>query len=123
MERVFEIYIRTTPERLWEAITDPDIRSKYNFGVSVSSDWRPGSRIETVHPKADGPLGEGEVLEADPPRLLGHTMVALWDDEVRREGSSRVTWEIDPVATLAASPSPTTSCGRTPASSSTAAGP
>src|SRR2546426_10311649 len=37
MEKVFEIYIRTTPERLWEAITDPDIRSKYNFGARVKS--------------------------------------------------------------------------------------
>src|SRR5712664_637093 len=39
MEKVFEIYIKTTPERLWEAITDPEIRSKYNFGAQVSSDW------------------------------------------------------------------------------------
>src|SRR5690242_299161 len=46
MEKIFEIYIRTTPERLWEAITDPQIRAKYNFGAGVSSDWRPGSRLE-----------------------------------------------------------------------------
>src|SRR4051795_13258296 len=39
MEKVFEIYIRTTPERLWEAITDPDIRSKYQFGMQQTSDW------------------------------------------------------------------------------------
>src|SRR5580765_7066854 len=39
MEKVFEIYIRTTPERLWEAITDPTIRAKYNFGAGVTSDW------------------------------------------------------------------------------------
>ena len=97
MEKVFEIYIRTTPERLWEAITDPDIRSKYNFGARADSDWRVGSRIETTHPKAPGPLGEGEVLEVDPPRRLVHTMVALWSEEVKSEGSSRVTWEIEPV--------------------------
>jgi uncharacterized protein YndB with AHSA1/START domain len=97
MEKVFEIYIRTTPERLWEAITDPDVRSRYNFGVRVESDWRPGSRIETSHAGAAGPLGEGEVLEVDPPRRLVHTMVALWDDDVKAEGTSRVTWEIEPV--------------------------
>lgn len=97
MEKVYEIYIRTTPERLWQAITDPDDREKYNFGVRVSSDWTPGSRIETWHPSADGPLGEGEVLESDPPRRLVHTLTALWSDEVRREGASRVTWEIEPV--------------------------
>ena len=42
MEKVFEIYIKTTPERLWEAITDAEMRQKYNFGVGVSSDWTPG---------------------------------------------------------------------------------
>jgi uncharacterized protein YndB with AHSA1/START domain len=97
MEKVFEIYIRTTPQRLWEAITDSEIRSKYNFGVNVNSDWKPGSRIETSHPGAEGPLGEGEVIEADPPRRLVHSMLALWSDDVKNEGTSRVTWEIEPV--------------------------
>src|SRR5438067_13394100 len=54
MEKVFEIYIKTTPERLWEAITDPEIRAKYNFGASVKSDWTPGSRLELAAPKAAG---------------------------------------------------------------------
>jgi len=97
MEKVFEIYIRTTPDRLWEAITDPDIRAKYNFGAACHSDWTPGSRLEMGSPLAGGLLGEGEVIEADPPRRLVHTMTALWSDEVKREGSSRVTWEIQPI--------------------------
>ena len=97
MEKVFEIYIRTTPERLWEAITDPEIRAKYNFGAGVRSDWTKGARIEMGSPNAPGPLGEGEVLEVDPPRRLVHTMVALWGDDVKAEGSSRVTWEIEPI--------------------------
>jgi uncharacterized protein YndB with AHSA1/START domain/DNA-binding transcriptional ArsR family regulator len=97
MEKVFEIYIRTTPERLWEAITDPEIRSKYNFGSRVTSDWTPGSRFEMSHPAATGPLGEGENLEVDPPRRLVQSMVALWSDEVKGEGTSRVTWEIEPI--------------------------
>ena len=67
MEKVFEIYIRTTPERLWEAITDSDIRSKYQFGMRINSDWTPGSRFEMGNPKAPGLLGEGENLEVDPP--------------------------------------------------------
>ena len=94
MEKVFEIYIRTTPERLWEAITDPEIRAHYNFGAGVRSDWTVGSRLEMGSPKADGLLGDGEVLEVDPPRRLVHTMVALWDDDVKAEGASRVTWDI-----------------------------
>src|ERR1700719_882879 len=63
MEKIFEIYIRTTPERLWEAITDGDIRSKYQFGARVASDWSPGSRFELGNPHADTLLGEGENLE------------------------------------------------------------
>src|ERR1700679_599414 len=59
MEKVFEIYIRTTPERLWDAITDPEIRSKYNFGAAARTDWTPGSRLELVAPKA-GVLADGE---------------------------------------------------------------
>ena len=97
MEKVFEIYIRTSPERLWEAITDGEIRGKFQFGMRVESDWTVGSRMEMCNPKAPGLLGEGVNLEVDPPRRLVQTMVALWSDEVKAEGTSRVTWEIEPV--------------------------
>jgi uncharacterized protein YndB with AHSA1/START domain/DNA-binding transcriptional ArsR family regulator len=98
MEKVFEIYIKTTPERLWEAITSSEMRQKYNFGVGIKSDWTPGSRYETVHPGAPGILSEGENLEVDPPRRLVQSFTALWGDDVKREGTSRLTWEIEPVA-------------------------
>ena len=97
MEKVFEIYIRTTPERLWEAITDPEIRAKYNFGAAVHSDWKPGSRLEMSSGRAPAPLIEGEVIEAEPPRRLVHTLTALWGEDVRAEGQSRVSWEIEPI--------------------------
>jgi uncharacterized protein YndB with AHSA1/START domain len=97
MEKVFEIYIRTTPERLWEAITDSEIRSKYTFGLRTHSDWTQGSRFEQRSPKSSDLLGEGENLEVDPPRRLVQSMRALWDDDVQSEGTSRVTWEIEPV--------------------------
>jgi uncharacterized protein YndB with AHSA1/START domain/DNA-binding transcriptional ArsR family regulator len=98
MEKVFEIYIRTTPERLWEAIVDPDIRAKYNFGAAmVVSELKPGAHFEMTAPKAEGILGEGEILEVDPPRRLVHTMAAYFSDEAKAEGTSRVTWEIEPV--------------------------
>jgi len=97
MEKVFEIYIRTTPERLWEAITDPEIRSKYNFGARITSDWTRGSRFEMSAPGANLLLGEGENLEVDPPRRLVQSMTALWSDDVKSEGTSRVTWEIEPI--------------------------
>jgi uncharacterized protein YndB with AHSA1/START domain len=95
MEKVFEIYIKTTPERLWEAITDPGMRSKYNFGASIVSDFTPGSRFEQRH--GELLLGEGQNIEVDPPRRLVQSMVALWGDDVKSEGTSRVTWEISPV--------------------------
>ena len=122
MEKVFEIYIRTTPERLWEAVTNPEIRAKYNFGAGVHSDWKPGSRLEMGSPKAGTLLGEGEVLEVDAPHRLVHTMTALWSEDVKREGASRVTWEIEPVATPVTWLLPTTSCVKAETSRSTAAG-
>ena len=97
MEKVFEIYIKTTPERLWEAITESEMRQKYNFGVGVTSDWTPGSSYEAVHPAAGAPLCEGENLEVDPPNKLVQSFTALWSEDVKSEGTSRVTWEIEPV--------------------------
>jgi uncharacterized protein YndB with AHSA1/START domain len=97
MEKVFEIYVRATPEQVWEAITDPEIRARYNFGARIDSDWTPGSRYEMSSPKADGLLGEGEILEVDAPRRLVQSMRALWGEDVAAEGTSRVTWEIEPI--------------------------
>jgi uncharacterized protein YndB with AHSA1/START domain len=97
MEKLFEIYIKTTPERLWEAITDSEMRRKYTFGVGVTSDWAPGSHYEAVHPAAGVTISEGENLEVEPPRRLVQSFTALWSDDVRSEGTSRVTWEIEPV--------------------------
>jgi uncharacterized protein YndB with AHSA1/START domain len=95
MEKVFEIYIKTTPERLWQAITDTDMRRKYTFGAIITSDWTPGSRYQgTGNGK---PIAEGENLEVDPPRRLVQSFRALWDDDVKSEGTSRVTWEIEPI--------------------------
>ena len=96
MEKVFEIYIKTTPERLWEAITDSEMRRQYSFGVGVTSDWTPGSRYEAVHPRG-GNIAAGENLEVDPPRRLVQSFTALWGEDVKSEGTSRVTWEIEPV--------------------------
>jgi uncharacterized protein YndB with AHSA1/START domain len=95
MEKVFEIYIKTTPDRLWQAITDPEMRRKYTFGAVFTSTWEPGSRYQAM---GNGNLiAEGENLEVDPPRRLVQSFHAVWDDDVKREGTSRVTWEIEPV--------------------------
>jgi uncharacterized protein YndB with AHSA1/START domain/DNA-binding transcriptional ArsR family regulator len=96
MEKVFEIYIRTTPERLWQAITDTEMRRMYNFGAGVVSEWTTGSRYQGVTPQGT-PIWEGENLEVDPPRRLVQSFRALWGEDVRREGTSRVTIEIEPI--------------------------
>jgi uncharacterized protein YndB with AHSA1/START domain/DNA-binding transcriptional ArsR family regulator len=96
MEKVFEIYIKTTPERLWEAITDSELRRKYNFGVGVESEWTEGSRYVGVTAGV-GPILEGENLEVDAPRRLVQSFNALWGEQVRSEATSRVTWEIEQV--------------------------
>jgi uncharacterized protein YndB with AHSA1/START domain len=95
MEKVFEIYIKTTPQRLWRAIVDPELRSRYSFGVGISSDWSPGSSYEA----ASGPtlISTGENIEVDPPRRLVQSFNAHWSEDVAAEGTSRVTWEIEPV--------------------------
>lgn len=98
MEKAYEFYIRTTPERLWQAITDSEERAQFNFGNRIHSDWTPGSRVEIKNPKAPNILGEGENLVVEPPHRLVQTMIALWDDDVKREGASRVTWEIEQIA-------------------------
>ncbi len=97
MEKLYEIYIKTTPERLWQAITDGEIRGKYQFGNRVDSEWKVGSRVVMTNKNAPGPLGDGEILEIDPPRKLVHTLIALWGDDVKAEGYSRVTWQIEQV--------------------------
>ncbi len=97
MEKVFEIYIKTSPERLWQAITDPQMREIYSFGVGVDSDWKKGSPYKGHHAAAGIDISEGENLEVDPPRRLVQSFNALWSDDVKAEGTSRVTWEIEPV--------------------------
>ena len=90
---VYEIFIRTTPERLWRAITDPADTRQYYFGTEVRSDWKTGSKLEY--------LDHGEVslackiLEIDPAHKLVHSFTALYSPEMASEKPSRVTWEIE----------------------------
>ena len=96
MEKIFEIYIKTTPEHLWQALTDPEMRRKYNFGLQLLSSWETGSPYEGL---AGGhKLVEGENLEVDPPKKLVQSFRAFWGEDVKTEGTSRVTYEIVPVA-------------------------
>ena len=92
---VYEIYIRTTPERLWRAITDPADTRLYYYGTDVQSDWKVGSSIAYM----DG--GENsidcKIMAIDPAHRLIHTFKALYNPEAANDRPSRVTWEIEKV--------------------------
>ena len=98
MERprhVFQVYIRTTPSRLWEAITDPSFTERYFRRSRVQSGWRPGDRMAYLID--DELVVEGEVLEAEPPRRLVTTWSFRRNPDMRDDPPSRVTWEISEV--------------------------
>ena len=97
MDKVFEIYIKTTPGAPVGGDHRPRDQGEVQLRRGVISDWTPGSRFEMSARGGRFALGEGENLEVDPPRRLVQSMVALWDEDVKSEGTSRVTWEIEPV--------------------------
>jgi uncharacterized protein YndB with AHSA1/START domain len=71
------------------------MRRKYNFGAIVRSDWTEGSHYEGFG--GESKIFEGENLVVDPPRRLVQSYRALWGEDVKRQGVSQVTWEIEPV--------------------------
>lgn len=92
-KQVYEVFIRTTPERLWQGLTDPALTSRYFFKTSVRSSFRPGEPIVYAFPHGATAV-DGEVLEVEPGRRLVHTWVTRYDEALARE-RSRVTWQID----------------------------
>lgn len=94
-KHVYEVYIRTTPEKLWDAITRPEMTRQYFYATDVESDWRVGSPVR--HKGADGEAKlDGKVLEVLPGRKLVTTFCAVHDPEAAKDRPSRVTWEIEP---------------------------
>jgi len=92
---VYEVYIRTTPEKLWKAITRPEMTRQYFYASGVESDWRVGSPVR--HKGPDGRVNlDGKVLEVEPPRRLVTTFSAVHGPGTANDRSSRVTWEIEP---------------------------
>lgn len=94
---VYVTYIRTTPEKLWAALTGPDFMKQYWFGCHCESQWKAGSAWKLVYP--DGSVGDrGEIVEAEPPRRL----VIRWENqkpELKAEGPSLCTIELEPSGT------------------------
>ena len=93
-EFVYVTYIETTPEKLWEALTNSDFTRRYWFGVRLRSDWKVGSSFEMVH--GDGSVSDaGKVVEYDPPRRLAYTFVNL-SDTYRNDIPALATFELEP---------------------------
>jgi uncharacterized protein YndB with AHSA1/START domain len=90
--QAYQLFIRATPEQIWEAITDPAFSERYFHGGRV--EFADGRR-RAYGP--DGALwGDEAVIESDPPRRLVHGWRSLYDPELAQEKTSRVTWEIEP---------------------------
>jgi uncharacterized protein YndB with AHSA1/START domain len=93
---VYVTFIRTTPEKLWEALTDPQFTRKYWFGATVECAWKKGSPWKLVG--SDGGLTDtGEILEIDPPRRVVIRWQNEWKPELKAEGPGRCTMELEPV--------------------------
>jgi uncharacterized protein YndB with AHSA1/START domain len=92
--QVYAVFIRATPEQVWDAITKPEFTTKYFHGTKIESTFEPGTPYLSV--AGNDTVVDGEILESDPPRTLKHTWRALWDPETAAEPHSRVTWEIEP---------------------------
>jgi uncharacterized protein YndB with AHSA1/START domain len=99
--QVYRVYIRATPEAIWDAITNPEWTERYGYGGRVEFDLRPGGAYKVNTPKEMQAMGmpevmlDGEVVEADPPRKLVQTWHPLWGDDVVAERPTRLTYEID----------------------------
>lgn len=94
--QVYQLYIKAAPEKVWEAITKPELIARYFHGVMFEGDLVPGGRWTGWMPDHSMLLNDGEILEVDPPRRFVHGWVAHYDPEMAVEAESRVTWEIEP---------------------------
>jgi uncharacterized protein YndB with AHSA1/START domain len=100
--QVHRIYIKATPDAIWQAITDPDWNERYGYGGRGSFDLRPGGKFEVQASEeflaAGAPpvVVDGEVVECEPPRRLVQTWRMLMDPGLAAEGFTRLTYEIEP---------------------------
>jgi uncharacterized protein YndB with AHSA1/START domain len=98
--QVYRIYIKATPEAIWDAITKPEWTEKYGYRGIAEYDLRAGGKYQARATEEMCALGmpevlvEGEVLEAEPPRKLVHTWRALWDEDIASE-TTRVTFDVE----------------------------
>lgn len=93
--QVYQVFIRATPEQVWDAITKPEFTSRYFYGSRVETTAEVGTPIRHRAPHSDDLWGDDVVVESERPRRLVHTWRALYDPDLAAEPRSRVTWEIE----------------------------
>jgi uncharacterized protein YndB with AHSA1/START domain len=94
--QVYSVFIRATPDQVWDGITKPEFTARYFYGSVLESTWEPGATIDGWAEDRSTKYVDGEILEFDKPRRLVYTWRALWDPEMAGEPASRVAWEIEP---------------------------
>ena len=101
--QVYRVYIKATPEAIWDAITKPEWTDRYGYGGTADYDLTPGAKYEVQAGTGmqamgvTGPVVDGEIVEADPPRRLVRTWRIVMDDELKAEGFTRLTYEIEEI--------------------------
>jgi uncharacterized protein YndB with AHSA1/START domain len=93
---IYVSYIRTTPEKLWSALTSPEFMRQYWLSAHIESDWKKGSAW-TLYFNDGGVADRGEILEIDPPRRLVLSWRHEWKPELKAEGEARCVMELEPL--------------------------
>jgi uncharacterized protein YndB with AHSA1/START domain len=100
--QIHEIYIRATPDMIWDAVTSPEWTAKYGYRTQADYDLKRGGQYRVRANEQMRAMGlpeviiDGEVIEASAPRKLVHTLRFLFSDANKAEGFTRITWEIEP---------------------------
>lgn len=90
--QVYQVFIKASPDRIWQAITTPELTAQYFYGARIENT---PERHVSYGPDGSS-WGEGPVLVWDPPRRLVHEWRSLYDPDLASEEPSRVSWEIEP---------------------------
>ena len=99
--QVYRVYIKATPQAIWDAITKPEWTDRYGYGGTIEGDLKTGAPYQILAGAGmqaagvSGPIIDGELIEVDPPRKLVQTWRMMMDEEMAAEGFTRLTWEIE----------------------------
>jgi uncharacterized protein YndB with AHSA1/START domain len=93
--QVYAVFIRATPQQVWDGITKPEFIAQYFYGSKTETSGKAGARIRSFAPDGKTVWRDDEIIESDPPRRLVYSWRSLYDEKLAKEPRSRVTWEIE----------------------------